>query len=90
MVIHISSRKNVVQGEREMKEKVKALKWFGLAFITCPCHLVVIIPLLAGTAMGGFLTVHLMVTRIALTVLFAICLYHGINKVLGFFEKKKD
>ncbi|WP_081793842.1 hypothetical protein [Paenibacillus darwinianus] len=36
------------------KESKKGWGWGVLAFLTCPCHLVLIIPLLAGTALGAF------------------------------------
>jgi mercuric ion transport protein len=48
---------------------------FGLvAALTCPCHLLLAAPLLAGTAAGAFLTEHFATALILLTVLFMLSL----------------
>ncbi|MFQ5756634.1 MAG: hypothetical protein ACE5H7_11170 [Acidiferrobacterales bacterium] len=48
---------------------------FGVvAAITCPCHLVFIVPLLAGTAAGAFLTQYFAMTLILFSVLFVLSL----------------
>ncbi|RED75986.1 hypothetical protein [Cohnella phaseoli] len=63
------------------KESKKGWGWGVLAFLTCPCHLVFIIPLLAGTALGAFLTTYKTAAFIVLGVLFALSLYRVFNKI---------
>lgn len=37
---------------------VKKSFWAVLALLSCPCHLAVILPLLAGTSVGAYLIRH--------------------------------
>jgi mercuric ion transport protein len=64
-----------------MEKKQKGWGWFGLAFLTCPCHLVLIIPLLAGTALGTYLTDHKLATIVILGITFALSLYMGFKRM---------
>jgi mercuric ion transport protein len=40
-----------------MKEHTKKWGWGFLALLSCPCHLVLILPLLAGTTFGAYFAV---------------------------------
>ncbi|MFT6916677.1 MAG: hypothetical protein ACJAWL_003020 [Motiliproteus sp.] len=31
---------------------------FGLFFVSCPCHLIFVIPLISGTLLGSYLNEH--------------------------------
>lgn len=64
-----------------MKKKTKGWGWGALALLTCPCHLIIIIPLLAGTALGAFLTTYKTAAFIILGALFALSLYRVLNKI---------
>ncbi len=57
-----------------MKENMKSLGWGILALLTCPCHLVFMIPLLAGTTLGAYLVAHQTIAGIVLAIIFAISL----------------
>ncbi|TFB21455.1 hypothetical protein E3U55_09085 [Filobacillus milosensis] len=64
-----------------MKNTVKGFGWTAMALITCPCHLVFIIPLLAGTALGSFLAEYETITWGVLGVLFIYFFYMGWKKL---------
>lgn len=66
-----------------MKDKFKTAGYFVLAFVTCPCHLVFIVPLLAGTTLGFLLVDHFTIVRVIFTIVFGFFLYIGIYKILG-------
>lgn len=42
----------------------------AVAVLTCPCHLPLLAVVLAGTALGGFLTEHMGIALAVLAVLF--------------------
>ncbi|WP_369690693.1 hypothetical protein [Neobacillus fumarioli] len=56
-----------------------------LALISCPCHLVLILPLLAGTTLGQFFCVHQTSASVILAVIFIISILIRANK-----QAKKD
>lgn len=58
-----------------MKESMKKLGWGIIAVLTCPCHLVLIVPLLAGTAFGAYIAVHQKIVGLIFGILFVISLY---------------
>ncbi|ADU95568.1 transporter [Geobacillus sp. Y412MC52] len=49
---------------------VKKSFWAVLALLSCPCHLAVILPLLAGTSVGAYLIRHQSLAIGFFTVLF--------------------
>ncbi len=62
--------------------KSRSLKGYLLlstAALTCPCHLPILIALTAGTALGSFLSGHLWLIGLLLTLYFAIALYLGLK-----------
>lgn len=58
---------------------LKAYLLLGLAAITCPCHLPLLLAILAGTALAGALSQYLAVAFVALTVIFALSLGYGLR-----------
>ncbi|RNB57944.1 transporter [Brevibacillus gelatini] len=60
-----------------MRDTLKGVGWFLVALVTCPCHLVLILPLLAGTALGAYFMAYKTVAIIAFMLLFAFSLYMG-------------
>lgn len=65
-----------------MVPKNRSLKGYLLlttAALTCPCHLPVLIALTAGTALGSFLSGHLWLSGLLLTLYFAGALYLGLK-----------
>jgi len=66
-----------------VKEKFKGWGWGVLAFLTCPCHLLLLIPLLAGTASGSYLAAYKTPAFIILGVLFALSLYRILSKMFA-------
>ena len=75
-----------------MLKKLSSLGWFLLALVTCPCHMIFVIPILSGTALGAFLMTENLIVRIILGIIFIVSLYLGISRLLDFFikEKKKE
>ncbi|KAF0996426.1 transporter [Geobacillus sp. TFV-3] len=51
-------------------EMAKKSFWAVLALLSCPCHLAVILPLLAGTSVGAYLIRHESLAISLFTVLF--------------------
>ena len=49
----------------------------GLALLTCPCHLPLLLGALAGTALGGWLRQYTLVVFLALLGLFVLALLYG-------------
>ena len=60
-----------------MTHKRKSWVWFGIALLTCPCHLVLILPLLAGTALEAYFRAYKTVAIVAFMLLFVFSLYMG-------------
>ncbi|MFC4766579.1 hypothetical protein [Effusibacillus consociatus] len=55
-----------------MKENAKTWGWGFLALLSCPCHLVLILPLLVGTTLGQFFSDHQTSASVILAVIFMI------------------
>jgi mercuric ion transport protein len=64
-----------------MKKTAKGIGWYALAFITCPCHLIIILPLLAGTALGSYLAAYQTVNWVVLGIAFVFSFYMGWGKM---------
>jgi len=47
------------------------------ALVACPCHLPILLVLLAGTSLGGFLSAHVGLVAIGLTGYFVLALIVG-------------
>lgn len=71
-----------------MRDTLKSVVWFFAALVTCPCHLFLLIPLLAGTALGSYFMEFKDVIFIILALLFVFSLYMGWRKL--FPETKKE
>lgn len=50
----------------------RAYAWGVLAVLTCPCHLPILVAVLAGTTAGAFIGEHWGITALALIGLFAL------------------
>ena len=51
----------------------------GLAFVTCPCHLPLLVAVLAGTGLAGALTQHFWLVFLVLSVVFLCSLMYGLK-----------
>ena len=58
---------------------LKAYLLLGLAVVTCPCHLPLLLAILAGTALAGALSQYLAVAFAAFTIIFALSLSYGLR-----------
>lgn len=70
-----------------MNEK-KGWGWMFLAMITCPCHAILIIPLLAGTAFATYITEYKTATFIVLALTFTLSIYMAWKRM--YQEDKSD
>jgi len=61
------------------RRPLEAYLLLGLAVITCPCHLPLLLAILAGTALAGALSQYLAVAFVALTVIFVLSLGYGLK-----------
>jgi mercuric ion transport protein len=74
---------NALSGEQQKREKKswKTILAGGLALLTCPCHVVLLIPLLAGTAFGSVLSQYTGVLTAGLVVLFGLSIWYLMRNV---------
>lgn len=56
----------------ERRRPITGYLWGVLAVLTCPCHLLILAAVLAGTAGGAFLGEHWVIAALALTGLFVL------------------
>lgn len=63
----------------EHKKGHKGWLLMGIAFLFCPCHLILILPLLAGTVVGGILSQHYGVAFGIFGAIFVILIWLGIK-----------
>ena len=69
----------------------KSLKGYlllGLAIVTCPCHLPILLALFAGTGLAGALSQHFGLAFAALSVIFAVSLFLGL-RILKRLEQRR-
>jgi mercuric ion transport protein len=71
-----------------MNKKYNAF-WATLAFLTCPCHSVILLTGLAGTAGLSFFTNHIWLFTLILALLFALSLFMMFRGNKGQQTKKK-
>ncbi|UYG98165.1 hypothetical protein [Cytobacillus firmus] len=64
-----------------MKDTIKNSGWFLVALITCPCHLVLLLPLFAGTALGSYFTEFKDIIFIVMGLFFVFALFKGWKKL---------
>lgn len=50
----------------------RAYAWGVLAALTCPCHLPVLIIVLAGTTAGAFLSAHWGIAAVTMIIVFSV------------------
>ena len=67
-----------------LRQRISAYLFTALALVTCPCHLPILLVLLAGTTAGAYLSEHWAVAAIALTALFAL----SVTRALRAFGSK--
>jgi mercuric ion transport protein len=51
----------------------------GLAVFTCPCHLPLLVGVLVGTALGGWLSQHALVVTLGMAGIFLLALSYGVR-----------
>ena len=51
----------------------------GVAMLTCPCHAPILVAVLAGTALGGWLSQYLGVVVLAMAAIFILSLVYGLG-----------
>ncbi len=65
------------------RKSFTAYLWGVLAVLTCPCHLPLLVIVLAGTTAGIFLGEHWGIAALALTPLFVFFLARAIRAFRG-------
>lgn len=71
-----------------MENTWKSSGWFLVALLTCPCHFVLLLPLLAGTALGSYFMEFKDVVFIVMGLLFIFALFTGWRKFDQGSQKK--
>jgi mercuric ion transport protein len=62
----------------------RAYRWGVLAALTCPCHLLLLTAVLAGTSAGAMIAAHWALAAVTLTALFGLSLtqaWRAFNRV---------
>lgn len=62
---------------------LKGYALLGLAVVTCPCHLPILLVVLAGTGLAGALSQYLGLAFLALSAIFIPSLYLGMRALKG-------
>ena len=66
-------------GQARPARSLKGYFLLGLAFVTCPCHLPILLVVLAGTGLAGALSQYFGVVFLALSVVFIASLALGLK-----------
>ena len=61
------------------RKPITGYLWGGLAVLTCPCHLLILAVVLAGTTAGAFLSEHWVIAALGLTGLFLLSLSRALR-----------
>lgn len=64
--------RNADPAESTKGSRWRAYAWGLLAALTCPCHLPVLVIVLAGTTAGAFLSANVGVVAVALVAVFSV------------------
>lgn len=64
-------------------KSLKGYLFLGLAVVTCPCHLPILLAVVAGTGLAGVLTQYFGLVVVALTVIFGASLFLGLRAMKG-------
>lgn len=70
------------------KRSLKGYLLFGVAFLACPCHLPLVLVVLAGTGLAGTLNQHFRLAFIALSLIFVVSLFSGLS-ILKRLEQRR-
>lgn len=57
----------------------RAYAWGGLAALTCPCHLPLLLVVLAGTSAGAIVSEHWGIAVVLLSLLFLLALSRAVG-----------
>ncbi len=71
----------------------KSLKGYlllGLAVVTCPCHLPILLAVLAGTGLAGALSQYFGLAFVTLTVVFVASLFLGLRALKGGAQTRRE
>ena len=73
----------MTDAESSAPRSLKGYFLLGLAFVTCPCHLPLLLAVLAGTSLAGALSQHFWPVFLALSVIFVASLMYGLKTLKG-------
>ncbi len=59
----------------------KSLLSLGLAALACPCHLPIVVGLLAGTTLGAWLSQHSVIVTLVMLGVFVAALLYGLRSL---------
>ncbi|MBK6800281.1 MAG: broad-spectrum mercury transporter MerE [Novosphingobium sp.] len=67
-----------------LRQRISAYLFTALALATCPCHLPILLVLLAGTTAGAYLGEHWVIAALAMAALFVL----SVTRALRAFNNK--
>lgn len=79
-----------VQPGPPSSKSLKAYLLLGLAFVSCPCHLPILLAVLAGTGLATALTPYFGMVFLALSVIFGVSLFLGLRLLKGVEQGRPD
>jgi len=75
----MSRHEQITQGTVPQRDWKRVLS-LGLAIVTCPCHIPILLGLLAGTVLGAWLRHYMLVAVLAMSGVFVVTLYYGLKR----------
>ena len=75
----MSRHEHIPQGTVPQRDWKRVLS-LGLAIVTCPCHVPMLLGLLAGTAMGAWVQPYGLVAFLAMSGICVLTLYYGLKR----------
>ena len=67
---------------------LKGYLLLGVAFVTCPCHLPLLLAVLAGTGMASALSQYFGLAFLVLSVIFLSSLLYGLKALKGSEQRR--
>jgi mercuric ion transport protein len=80
--IHIEGGRMTDEGSAAPRS-LKGYLLLGVAFVTCPCHIPILLAVLAGTSLAGVLSQYLGFAVAGLSVMFLVSLLWGLKTLRG-------
>jgi mercuric ion transport protein len=79
----INEGSTISKKSKKEKRNVKTILAGIIALLACPCHLILFLPLLAGTALGSVLSQYTGTLTTVMVVVFALSLWYVLRQLFA-------